>query len=116
MKKAYEPERAEKLVPLLISISREIRERGHAIQVLEGKSKKRKGKGDPVDPATEARLATERRELRLALRELARLGCVLDELHPFRILIPGKAGDLLGGYQWELGDETVRPVAIDSLT
>jgi hypothetical protein len=113
MNNAYEPDRAEKLVPLLRSIGREIRERGAAIRLLEAELA---GERTGDDPAVEARLATERRGLRLALRELARLGCVLDELHPFRILIPGKDGELLTGYQWEPGDERVRPAAANTLS
>ena len=98
MKKPTYPEaEAEKLLPLLVSIGREVKNRIRAIDEIEQKLAKQ-------GPATAARaqemaqavaeLATHKRELRLALKELERLGCELDEDHPLRILIPGLNGPM----------------------
>lgn len=101
-KHLYDRRTAERLIPLLRSITREIRERTTAI--------------DRIDllldaPASEvvlarqheltARLVEHRRMLRNAERELAGLGCILDEDHPLRVLIPGDDGEFDGGYAFD---------------
>ncbi len=104
---SYDPERASALLPLLRSITAEIRERTETIDALEsalqelGKTRRtRELRGD-----AEAKLSTERREIRVARRELERLGCVLDEDHPLRVLIPGADGELGHGFAWSPLDE-----------
>ena len=91
-KKAYGEESAEKLLPLLVSIGREIKNRVKAINVMEEALEKRTP-GTDVNIVT-AKLAIEKRELRTTLRELERLGCDLDPDHPLRILIPGLNGPM----------------------
>jgi len=104
---SYDPERASALLPLLRSITAEIRERTETIDALEsalqelGKTRRtRELRGD-----AEAKLSIERREIRVARRELERLGCVLDEDHPLRVLIPGADGALDHGFAWSPLDE-----------
>lgn len=92
MKKQYGVETAEKLLPLLVSIGREIKNRVKAINDLE-EALEKKRPGFDVATAT-ARLAIEKRELRTTLKELERLGCDLDPDHPLRILIPGLSGPM----------------------
>ena len=93
----YEKAEAEELVPLLVSIGREVKDRTRRIEELE----QRLAVYGPDNPARgeEAgtlvgRLAIEKRELRSTLKELEGLGCRLDDDHPLRILIPGKDGPL----------------------
>lgn len=108
----YDEQRALQLVPLLRSITNEIQERALWIERLEHRL-------DVVTRATrapkrtetlreiEANLAENRRQLRIAKRELERLGCALDEDHPLRVLIPGTNGELDHGYAWTPTDATV---------
>lgn len=91
-KQAYDESAAEKLLPLLVSIGREIKHRMTAVSELEGILEKTP-KGTDVSNIT-ARLAIEKRELRTTLKELERLGCDLDPDHPLRILIPGLNGPM----------------------
>jgi hypothetical protein len=113
----YTPDRAEQLVPMLRSIAREIDERTRSIERLEstldtpavatrGSQHSKELRG------LEASLAHERRELRLAKRELSRFGCAMDEDHPLRILIPGEDGTLATGYAWNPADESPRRSAV----
>jgi hypothetical protein len=84
--KRFDREDAERLVPLLRSVGREIRERSEKIAELEallGGTDLERGR------RLESELALNRRELRRVERELAQLGCNLDADHPLRILIPG---------------------------
>lgn len=96
-KQVYAEPQAEKLLPLLVSIGREVKNRIRAIDELEQKLQQY-GPANPArDPAateTIAQLAMHKRELRSALKELERLGCDLDEDHPLRILIPGLNGPM----------------------
>jgi hypothetical protein len=96
-KHVYAEPEIEKLVPLLVSIGREVKNRIRAIDELEQKLA-RYGSANPARDAAaneiQAQLSTHKRELRLALKELERLGCDLDEDHPLRILIPGLNGPL----------------------
>ena len=77
---------------------------------LRKRSKAAESKSKAVDEAFDegieltdlrAMLATHRREIRLALGELDRLGCAVDEERPSRVLIPGLDGTLEGGYAWD---------------
>jgi hypothetical protein len=96
-KHVYAEPQAEKLLPLLVSIGREVKNRIRAIDELEQKLSKYGPSNPPRDPeATQAvaELAMHKRELRTALKELERLGCELDADHPLRILIPGLDGPM----------------------
>ncbi len=104
---SYDPERASALLPLLRSITLEIRERSEAIDAIERSLLRVGRKTDLAEHRrrSEAQLSVHRRELRLAQRELERLGCTLDGDHPMRVLIPGTDGDLKHGYAWSPLDE-----------
>ena len=106
----YTPQRAEQLVPILRSISSEIAERSRAIEQLEGvlETPAAKRTHNRETRNLGASLALQRRELRFAKQELARLGCAQDEDHPLRIRIPGEDGTLEGGYTWIPNEEHLR--------
>ena len=67
MKKAYNYQGADGLIPLLRSIQREVRERREEILRLESSSRvlKRRAKKHPRLASIEAELMTHRRELRM---------------------------------------------------
>jgi hypothetical protein len=106
----YDPERASALLPLLRSITAEIRERSRAIEALEqelsqlGTARRVRARRGDLDAA----LAVQRRETRVAQREIERLGCQLDADHPLRVLIPGADGEMDHGYAWSPLDEKLR--------
>ncbi len=104
---SYDPERASALLPLLRSITAEIRERSDAIEAFErellGLGDSRRGREHRGQ--VEAVLSVQRRELRVVRRELERLGCSLDQDHPLRVLIPGTDGELNHGFAWSPLDE-----------
>ncbi len=98
---------AEKIVPLLRSIGREIQSRRRAADEIQKHldsltARMREGVRDgasegaredaPDKPNLEAELATHLREIHGAERELGHLGCKLDEQYPLRILIPSPNG------------------------
>ncbi len=104
----YDRQHALRLVPLLRSIMREVCERSTAIAQLETHLEKlsRPGKKSPDFYDLQARLSTHRRELRLARKELSRLGCVLDGSNLMRVHIPGNNGEFDHGYTWVADEET----------
>ena len=105
------------LVPLLRSIMREVCERSTAIAQIETHLEKlsRPRKMSPEFYDLRGRLATHRRELRLARKELSRLGCVLDESNPMGVRIPGNSGDLIHGYTWVADEVTACAKVSESL-
>jgi hypothetical protein len=91
----YALKEAERIVPLLRSIGREISSRRRAADEIQKHLESipdRLREEAPDKPNLEAELATHLREIHCAERELARLGCKLDEQHPLRILIPSPNG------------------------
>jgi DNA-binding transcriptional regulator/RsmH inhibitor MraZ len=88
---------ADRMLPLLRSIGREIRERTKAVANLEEHLD-----ALSINPnvhaqevaQTEAQLSTHRRELRRCEREIHELGCNVDADDPLRILIPSTDGAL----------------------
>ena len=86
---------AERFLPLLRSIGREIRERGRAIDSLEERltvlSEDREQQHVAI-AQVESELSTQRREMRRVERELTDLGWRRDADHPLRIRIPGRSG------------------------
>ena len=113
MMKAYDRDRASKLVPLLESIMREVAERQREILILEQRMK-----GLSESPSDEtlhmellAQLSTQRLEVRLSKKEIERLGCVVDKDQPNRVFIPGHDGNLDHGFHWNSGDPTVHRTA-----
>jgi hypothetical protein len=109
MNRRFSPEHAERLVPILRSIACEIGERTRAIEQLEStlESAATLPRGTDIR-GIQAALAHQRRELRFAKRELARLGCAVDDDHPLRILVPGADGTFAGGYSWNPGEDVLR--------
>jgi len=89
MDKTYEREDAERMMPLVRSIGREIKDRTRAIQALEYR---RAVSGGELAGSFDAELSMHRRELRQVTKELDRLGLSVDESDPLRILIPGASG------------------------
>ena len=121
MRMEYDREEAAKLVPLLRSITREIEDRTQAIDALEHSATVAQATAGAVGretrerPARQAELAGQRRELRLAKQELARLGCALDEDHPLRVLIPGEHGGMEAGFAWSASDAEPKPIKTVSM-
>lgn len=117
MKHAYDKDNASKLVPLLESIFVEVAERRRAIRQLERELQAAKREGSAPGTISEltAKLAVHRRELRIAAKEFERLGCVVDEHNPNRVIIPGASGALERGFHWQAGETEVHDNApIDS--
>ena len=114
MKKAYDRTTARQLVPLLESITREVVDRLHEVRIFQGKlALLEQGKSVGGTRSEEyldlrAALSNHRREIRLAMRELERLGCVVDEHNPLLIFIPGSDGNIDHGFQWDPSDPTLR--------
>lgn len=85
----------ERLAPLLSSIATEIKERDRAIRDLETRldafDSTRRAHRDEVG-RIEATLSTHRRELRLAEKELTRLGWTVEDVVPVRLLHRGASG------------------------
>lgn len=115
MNRAYDSEHADRLIPLLRSVQRELRERADAIRSLEQRLRRapRARRDSPERVALQAELASHKLGTRLAKKELERLGCLLDDAQPQRILIPGASGDLANGFSWSLGDVRVRALIAD---
>lgn len=96
--RTYVLKEAERIVPLLRSIGREIKARRRAADEMQKhldvlKAGPRAQGGTQSAEHLEAQIAIHRREVRSAETELERLGCRLDAEHPLRILIPSPNGD-----------------------
>lgn len=101
-KKTYDLESAERMTPLLRSITKELRERRLATEIAEHELAMAKRAGDTDHAARlEAELSTHRRELRQVTKEVERLGLELDATSE-RILIPSADG--AWAYEGNLGD------------
>ena len=108
----YDRQGAGSLVPMLRSITTEMLDRTRTIEELEGRLDRIARTMDRSARAEiEGQLAGQRRDLRLAKRELERLGCALDTDHPLRVLIPGTDGELDHGYAWSPMDEKIEALA-----
>ena len=117
MKKAYDRTTARQLVSLLKSITREVVERLHEVRIFQGRlallAQETLDSGAAVTSSGEyielrAALSNHRRQIRLAMKELERLGCVVDEHNPLLIFIPGSDGNIDHGFQWDPSDPTLR--------
>ena len=119
MNRAYERNDAQRLIPLLDAIFREVAERRHEVRLLEKQLVrcKRDPSSTSEDELTRlrARLALHRRELRMARKEFKRLGCVVDEHNPNRVLIAGKTGKgtTSWAFAWDAGNENVSRLVAD---
>lgn len=117
MKQSNDTGDAQRLVPLLDSIFREVAERRRQARLLEKQlvaaQQGGKAEDDQSDHLLElrAQLATQRRELRLAQKEFERLGCSVDEHNPNRVLILGPNGRQT--FRWDAGDAAVQRILSD---
>ena len=94
-RRTYALKEAERIVPLLRSIGKEIHGRRKAAEEIQKRLElvRRVARSEnAVVRNLEAELATHLREIRASERELEHLGCRFDERHPFRILIPSSEG------------------------
>jgi hypothetical protein len=117
MKQPHDRDDAQRLVPLLDSIFREVAERRREARILEKQLAAAKQAGSAEDDDSDrllelrAQLATQRRELRLAQKEFERLGCEVDEHNPNRVLILGPNGRQT--FRWDAGDAAVQRILSD---
>ena len=92
-KKTYALKDAERITPLLRSITRELQERRRAVELAEHERLLAQNAGDnELLIRIDAELASHKRELRGVTKELERLGLELDTEHALRILIPSEEG------------------------
>ena len=112
MKNTYDQTRAEQLVPLLEVIVAEIVDRTRKAKALERKRERSAEGARPTSTELQRRaeLATQRRGIQLAIRELEALGCVVDEQDLTRVYIPGTDGKIDRGFSWQSGEKSVRAV------
>ena len=90
-------EEAERLLPLLRAIGKELKERSTAIRALEARIAdlaRAPALHCREISVLESELSLHRRELRGVEKEMSRLGCSVDEDNPGRILIAGSAVSL----------------------
>jgi len=114
MNKTFARQDAERMMPLLRSIGREIRERTSVLARLEAQLSLHttRARRDAEVRALESQISLHRRELRRVNQELGHLGCDLDADHPLRILIPTPDG--AWAYEGQLDDTNFRRVQLDS--
>ena len=101
MKRAYDRQEAQRLLPLLRSIVSEIEERATNVRHLAHRLRRlRDERSDERAQANAvAELAEQKRELRHAHEELEALGCAVDPTDGHTVLIPGEDGRLWSGYE-----------------
>ena len=109
MKNAYERAQADRMIPFLASISREVGERVRIIRRKERVLERLRSNAteDAETRVLQSELANHKRALRHAEKELERLGCALNDSPTRSVLIPGPSGALQGGYRWRLGESLV---------
>ena len=105
MKRTYDLDQAQKLIPLLDSITVEVVERAQAIRDLSRELRRLRREDGPTEEILnlQADLSIQRRSLRHCTEELEALGCYVDEGHPLAVIIPGPDGTHESGYRWEVG-------------
>lgn len=108
----YNEREAQRLIPLFQSIATEVGERRGALHLLEVRQLDTEPDSDQAIQI-QAERANHRKELRLALREVTRLGCSVAREYPLRVLIPGPNGDA-DGYSWSLGQTEIEPCTADT--
>ena len=110
MNRSYDSRNADRLIPLLRSVQREVREREDQVRGLRVRMSNLPRTAASKDELRDlqAELAIHKREIRLSRKELGRLGCAIDEERPERVLIPGADGDLARGFAWSFGEVHVR--------
>lgn len=105
LKATYDVHGANRLLPLLRAIGREIEERTNELEALELRLEGLSRLQAPEDVRRlVAEAATHRRELRLAREELSRFGCQVLGTAPLTIRIPGRQGETKKSFVWQAGD------------
>lgn len=110
--RTYKQVEAQRLIPFFQSIANEVGERRNAIHRLEVEQLDSPADSDHAIQ-TQADRANHRKELRLALREITRLGCKVTREYPLRVLIPGPQGDS-DGFHWSTGQKELEPAAAET--
>ena len=111
--KTYNRRHATQLLPLLGAIGREIQERSHTLAALEERieqleSRDHEKHGNEELQRLVAEAATHRRGIRLAKRELDRLGCSVVGTAPLTFRIPGRVGEAKHSFVWQTGDPVLK--------
>jgi hypothetical protein len=109
--KHYEQEEVLGLLPLLGSIGREIEERTAALEEIEARieSLSEAFSTKRVDlQILIAEAAAHRRGIRLARKELERLGCSVVGTTPLTFRIPGRVGEANHSFVWQTGDPVLK--------
>ncbi len=109
--KTYDERRAKQLMPLLEAIGREIQERSLALDGSERRLEqieKLPSSDSDVTRELVAQAAAHRQGLRLAHKELDRLGCSVVGPEPLTIRIPGRVGEARRSFVWQTGDPVLK--------
>lgn len=106
---------ARRTLPLVRSIAGEVRDRARAIAVMESQLESR-GRTKRADKLAEvgeieARLACSRRELRMAEKELMRLGWIVERSEPMRLIYHSDEG--AADLTWQPDDTGFYKVSTD---
>ena len=122
MARAYDSVSAKQLLPLLGSITSEMRERMRTLRRLEGlevalraNMASKSGAHTEAELSNlQAELSTQRQALRHAEEELSSLGCSASHDDELTVLIPGEDGELNEGFAWRPGDTELRCLSAGS--
>ena len=106
----YDIRGANRLLPLLRSIGKEIEERTEALERLEQEIEglQPQSRVTQESRALIAEAASQRRELRHAREELQRFGCSVLGTAPLTIRIPGRVGEAKKSFVWQTGDPVLK--------
>lgn len=99
VKRTYDQPSAERLRPLLNSIVGEIEEREQALKLLSRELRSTRRPDEAFRAGLIARIAENKRGLRLAKEELSALGCELDPTSPRLVHVPGPDGRFSSGFE-----------------
>ena len=94
--KTFERAEAERMAPLLQSMTQEIRERARTVSQSERELKALRSSGTPQWSDVgllRAQINTEKRGLKSVLEEAQSLGLTLDDSQPPQIVVPCEGGD-----------------------
>ena len=106
----YDVRGANRLLPLLSSIGREIEERSVRLADLEAQIQRVQKNPKASEKARKliAEAAVQRREIRHATEELQRFGCSVLGTDPVTIRIPGRADEGKKSFVWQTGDPVLK--------
>ena len=108
--KVYDQRHALRLLPLLGAIGLELQERTDALSKLEEEIELLESLPAPGEELHKlvAEAAQHRRGIRLARRELERLGCSVVGTAPLTFRIPGRVGEAKHSFVWQTGDPVLK--------